>query len=181
MRYRTDRGGGERYGAAMRAYQTAPLQASKFLAPDSELSAGLDAALTAKLVDVLRSRRHHFLARRGGLAHVVELFLAHSTAAQLHADWLAGRIVELGAEPDFSPQHLARGRAIVFSYAAQVRGMAEDDLDATRATGVLMRNLVLAAGPDDRPTRSVLLAILEADKVRANELVALIASSGAGA
>jgi bacterioferritin len=164
----------------MRAYHTAPLLESKFRNPLSALAAGLDEALAAKLVDVLRSRRHHFLARRAGLAHVVDLFLAHSVAAQLHADWLATRIVELGAEPGFSPQHLAHSRAHVFSHAARVRGMAEDDLEATRATGVLVKNLVSAAGATDRATRRVLLAILEADKVRARELEAVIASPDAG-
>ena len=56
---------------------------------------------------MLRYRRHHFMAKGIESKSIADEFLAHSNEEQGHADQLAERIVQLGGEPDFSPQGLA--------------------------------------------------------------------------
>jgi bacterioferritin len=164
----------------MRAYQTASLPERRSRPrAGSELTAQLDEALAAKLVELLRTRRHHFLARSGGSSHAVDVFLAHSIAAQGHADALAARIIELGAQPGFSPALLARSPGGWFAPVWELRDMAHEDLEATRATGAVLKALLIFVGATDPITRRLLLAILADDKARAKVLAALIASPGA--
>jgi len=135
----------------MRAYQTASLPERRSRPrAGSELTAQLDEALAAKLVELLRTRRHHFLARSGGSSHAVDVFLAHSIAAQ---GW--------------------------FAPVWELRDMAHEDLEATRATGAVLKALLIFVGATDPITRRLLLAILADDKARAKVLAALIASPGA--
>jgi len=162
----------------MRAYQTAPLPERRSRPrAGSELTAQLDEALAAKLVELLRARRHHFIARSGGSSYAVDVFLAHSIAAQGHADALAARIVELGAQPGFSPALLASSPGGWFGPVWELHDMAHEDLEATRATEVVLKSLLIFVGASDPATRRLLLAILVDDKARAKEL-ALIASVG---
>ena len=67
----------------------------------------LNQALATEIVCVLRYRRHHFMARGIHAKGVADEFLVHSNEEQLHADQLAARIVQLGGEPDFSPDSLS--------------------------------------------------------------------------
>lgn len=163
----------------MRAYQIAPSRSmAAAVQPGSGLTARLDEALAAKLVEVLRTRLHHFVARRQGASHAVDLFLAHSVAAQGHADAIAARMVELDAEPGFSPMLLARN-AGAFAPLVRPRDMAEEDLEAAHATDALLRALVVYAGKDDPATCRILLAIIEDDRIRVKDLSALVAPAKA--
>src|ERR1051325_9579172 len=67
----------------------------------------LNAALATEIVCVLRSRRHHFMARGVEAKGTADEFLVHATEELAHADLLAERIVQLGGEPDFSPDSLS--------------------------------------------------------------------------
>ena len=63
----------------------------------------LNDALATELVCVLRYKRHHFTADGLASPKIAEEFLVHANAESAHADRLATRIVQLGGEPDFSP------------------------------------------------------------------------------
>src|SRR4029078_10319195 len=66
----------------------------------------LNGALATELVCVLRYRRHHFMASGLTAQSVAQEFLQHSIEEQAHADQIAQRIVQIGGEPDFSPEGL---------------------------------------------------------------------------
>ena len=66
----------------------------------------LNEALATEIVCMLRYRRHHFMARGIHAKSIADEFLVHSNVEQGHADKIAERIVQLGGEPDFSPDSL---------------------------------------------------------------------------
>ena len=82
----------------------------------------LNEALATEIVCVLRYRRHHFMARGIHGQSVGAEFLVHSNEEQGHADLLAARIVQLGGEPDFSPDSLSQR-----SHAEYVQGKTLQD------------------------------------------------------
>lgn len=66
----------------------------------------LNEALATELVCVLRYKRHYYMASGICSQPVQAEFLQHANVEQGHADRIAARIVQLGGEPDFSPQGL---------------------------------------------------------------------------
>jgi bacterioferritin len=159
----------------MRAYPAAALlHEIRSPRPEMGLTASLGEALTHKLVGVLRGRHHHFVAKRHGFTAAADLFLLHSKLEQAHADSLAERIVELEADPDFSPQLLLLGGlAAHFSLATDAVGMMQEELEAAHeSTARLADSAQLAA--KDLATRRLLIAILDADHQRGKELSSLI-------
>ena len=69
----------------------------------------LNEALATEIVCVLRYRRHHFMASGHKAEAVAAEFLVHANEEQAHADLIAQRIVQLGGEPDFSPEGIPLG------------------------------------------------------------------------
>ncbi len=69
----------------------------------------LNEALATEIVCVLRYRRHHFMASGHKSEAVAAEFLVHANEEQAHADLIAQRIVQLGGEPDFSPEGIPLG------------------------------------------------------------------------
>ena len=68
----------------------------------------LNQALATEIVCVLRYKRHYFMAQGIASESVKAEFLAHANEEQAHADEIAGRIVQLGGEPDLDPDGLTR-------------------------------------------------------------------------
>ena len=66
----------------------------------------LNDALATEIVCVLRYKRHYFMAYGINADSVAAEFLQHATDEQTHADQIAQRIVQLGGEPNFSPEGL---------------------------------------------------------------------------
>src|SRR5215471_3011128 len=66
----------------------------------------LNEALATEIVCVLRYKRHHFMATGIHAESVAAEFLEHANDEQGHADQIAARIVQLGGEPNFSPEGL---------------------------------------------------------------------------
>src|ERR1700737_2532296 len=63
----------------------------------------LNEALATEIICVLRYRRHYFMAKGIHSQGVAEEFLTHSNEEQGHAARIAERTVQLGGEPNFSP------------------------------------------------------------------------------
>ncbi len=63
----------------------------------------LNTALATEIVCVLRYRRHYFMAKGPNSKSVADEFLQHSSKEQGHADQISERIVQLGGEPNLSP------------------------------------------------------------------------------
>ena len=161
----------------MRAYPaTAILEEMRSLRPGSNITDRLDNALATKLVGVLRFRRHHFMAAGREPGHAAHVFLANSTVEQAHADAIARRMVEMGAEPTFSPEaFLMRSHAPFIEPGNGIAEMAQEGHDATRMTMAALVALARFVGAADTATRKMLLDIVAEDQARAKEL-ALIAS-----
>ncbi len=134
----------------------------------------LNDALATEMVCVLRYRRHHFMARGIHGQSVGAEFLIHSNEEQGHADLLAARIVQLGGEPDFSPDGLS-GR----SHAEYVAGdtlaqMIREDLVAERIAIDSYRDMVHHLGDQDPTTSDLLKKILAVEEEHADELADLL-------
>src|SRR5678810_956974 len=66
----------------------------------------LNEALATEIVCVLRYKRHYFMASGLNAQSVAQEFLQHANEEQAHADLIARRIVQIGGEPNFSPEGL---------------------------------------------------------------------------
>ncbi len=134
----------------------------------------LNEALATELVCVLRYRRHYFMAKGLESKSIADEFLVHSNQEQEHADQIAERIVQLGGEPDFSPQTLT-GR----SHAEYVEGktlvdMIKENLVAERIAIDSYRAMVQYLSTGDSTTRRMLEEILTVEEEHADELVDLL-------
>jgi bacterioferritin len=113
----------------------------------------LNDALATEIVCVLRYKRHYFMATGISSLGVKGEFLKHATEEQIHADQLAERIVQLGGEPNLSPEGL-----LSRSYSKYVEGeslveMITEDLIAERIAIDSYREMVAYVGTDDPTTR----------------------------
>lgn len=145
-----------------------------YSADRSEVIKLLNDALATELVCVLRYRRHHFMARGIHAKSTADEFLIHSNEEQGHADLLAQRIVQLGGEPDFSPDSL-NGR----SHAEYIEGvslidMIRENLVAERIAIDSYRELIAWLGHQDPTTSHLLKQILTVEEEHADELADLL-------
>lgn len=134
----------------------------------------LNEALATEIVCVLRYRRHHFMARGIHGQSVGAEFLEHSNEEQEHADWLAARIVQLGGEPDFSPDRLSARSHAEYVAGGTLTEMIREDLVAERIAIDSYRDMVRYLGDDDPTTSTLLKKILAVEEEHADELADLL-------
>jgi bacterioferritin len=134
----------------------------------------LNEALATEIVCVLRYKRHYFMAEgvRGGVAAAE--FLQHANDEQQHADQLAARIVQLGGEPDFSPEGL-----LTRSHAEYVEGedlidMIKEDLVAERVAIESYSEMIRYLESKDPTTRRLLENVLAQEEEHADDLADLL-------
>lgn len=140
-----------------------------------QVVATLNIALATELVCVLRYRRHHFMAK-GIHSHATAAeFLAHSNEEQGHADLLAERIVQLGGEPDFSPDSLSQRSHAEYVEGSTLTAMIRENLVAERIAIDSYRYAIDSLGQDDPTTRRLLESILAVEEEHADELADLLA------
>jgi bacterioferritin len=134
----------------------------------------LNEALATEIVCVLRYKRHYFMASGINAEGVAAEFLQHANEEQGHADLIAQRIVQLGGEPNFSPEGL-----LTRSHAEYVEGdglldMIKEDLVAERIAIDSYREMINYLGNDDPTTRRMLEGILAMEEEHADDLVSLL-------
>ena len=134
----------------------------------------LNQALATEIVCVLRYRRHHFMARGIHAKGVAEEFLVHSNEEQLHADQLAARIVQLGGEPDFSPDSLSARSHAEYVAGSSLADMIREDLVAERIAIDSYRELIQYLNGQDPTTSQLLKGILAVEEQHADELADLL-------
>ncbi|MEP7181986.1 MAG: ferritin-like domain-containing protein [Betaproteobacteria bacterium] len=134
----------------------------------------LNDSLATEIVCVLRYRRHHFMARGIHSQAVAEEFLAHSNEEQGHADQLAGRIVQLGGEPDFSPGSLVGRSHAEYVEGTTLSDMIKEDLVAERIAIDSYRDFIRFLGDHDPTTRRLLESILAMEEEHADDLADLL-------
>lgn len=134
----------------------------------------LNDALATEIVCVLRYRRHHFMARGLDAKSTADEFLVHSGEELAHADRLAERIVQLGGEPDFSPDTLSSRSHAEYVAGNSLVEMIREDLVAERIAIDSYREVISYLGDKDSTTSQMLKGILAVEEQHADELSDLL-------
>lgn len=130
----------------------------------------LNDALATELVCVLRYKRHHFTASGVSSAKIAEEFLVHASEESAHADRIARRIVQLGGEPDFSPDTLLQRSHADYDASNDLQAMVRVNLIAERIAVEAYRQMIVLIGDKDPTTRRLLEDILADEEEHADEL-----------
>jgi bacterioferritin len=134
----------------------------------------LNDSLATEIVCVLRYRRHHFMAKGIHSKSVADEFLAHSKEEQRHGDQLATRIVQLGGEPNFSPDGLAGRSHAEYVEGTSLLDMIKENIVAERIAIDSYRDFIEYLGDKDPTTRRLLESILAVEEEHADELADLL-------
>jgi bacterioferritin len=138
----------------------------------------LNEALATELICVLRYRRHHFMASGLQAQGVAAEFMTHANEEQGHADQIAARIVQLGGEPNFSPEGLTTRSHAEYVEGRDLIDMIKEDLVAERIAIDSYREMVAYCGNDDPTTRRMLEGILAVEEEHADDLVSMLEKLG---
>jgi bacterioferritin len=130
----------------------------------------LNDALATELTCVMRYRRHHFTAQGVDSAKIAEEFLVHANEEMQHADRLAERIVQLGGEPDFRPETLAKRSHSEYDESSNLNDMIRTNLIAERVAIEAYRQMISLVGDKDPTTRRLIEEILSVEEEHADEL-----------
>ena len=130
----------------------------------------LNESLATELVCVLRYKRHFFMATGIHANAVAQEFAEHAAEEQGHADRIAGRITQLGGEPNFDPQGLATRSHSQYVEGASLVDMIKEDLVAERIAIESYGEIVRFLGDRDVTTRRMMEEILENEEEHANDL-----------
>jgi len=138
----------------------------------------LNEALATELVCVLRYKRHYFMAAGIHAAPVAAEFLEHATEEMVHADAIAKRIVELGGEPNFSPDGLSARSHAEYVEGTNLKEMISEDLVSERIAIESYREMIAYLGTQDPTTRRMLEQILASEEEHADDLSSLLQGLG---
>jgi bacterioferritin len=134
----------------------------------------LNEALATELVCVLRYKRHFFMAKGIHSDPVKAEFLAHANEEMGHADRLAKRIIELGGEPDFSPDGLSVRSHAEYVEGSTLNSMIKENLIAERIAIESYREMIAYLAEHDPTTQRMLKGILTVEEEHADDLVSLL-------
>jgi bacterioferritin len=136
----------------------------------------LNEALATEIVCILRYKRHYFMATGIHANAVAEEFQQHATEEQGHADRIAGRITQLGGEPNFSPEGLASRSHSEYVEGDSLVDMIREDLVAERVAIESYSEIIRFLGERDVTTRRLMEEILENEEEHADDLRDLLAT-----
>ena len=138
----------------------------------------LNEALATEIVCTLRYRRHYFMAKGLTSAAVAAEFLEHAKEEQEHADRFADRIVQLGGEPNFSPEGLSARSHAEYVEGESLIEMIREDLVAERIAIESYRDMITYIGAGDPTTRRLIEQVLAVEEEHAEDLLSLIEGMG---
>ena len=138
----------------------------------------LNDALATEIVCVLRYKRHYYMASGIHAQSVAEEFLQHANEEQAHGDLIAARIVQLGGEPNFSPEGLADRSHSEYVPGTDLIDMIKEDLVAERVAIDSYSEMIRFIGDTDPTTRRMLEGILAMEEEHADDLRNLIETLG---
>ena len=136
----------------------------------------LNEALATELICVLRYKRHYFTASGIHSESVKTEFLQHATEEQQHADQIAERIVQLGGEPNFSPDGILARSHSEYVEGKNLEDMIKENLVAERVAIDSYREMIAYIGDDDPTTRRLLEEIQAKEEEHAEDLVSLLST-----
>jgi bacterioferritin len=135
----------------------------------------LNESLATELVCVLRYKRHYFMAQGMSSESVKSEFLEHAGDEQEHADAIAERIVQLGGEPNLSPEGLLDRSHSEYAEGTTLEDMIREDLVAERIAIDSYRQIIEYIGGDDPTTRRLLEEVTAKEEEHAEDLASLLA------
>ena len=130
----------------------------------------LNDSLATELVCVLRYKRHHFTAQGLASPKIADEFLVHANEESAHADRIAKRIVQLGGDPDFSPDSLTKRSHAAYDDSFDLKAMIRANLVAERVAIEAYGQMINLVGDKDPTTRRLLEDILSDEQQHAEEL-----------
>ena len=130
----------------------------------------LNVALATELVCVLRYKRHHYTAKGVASPKIAEEFMVHAQEETQHSESIAERIVQLGGEPDFSPDSLLERSHAGYDESKDLQAMIRSNLIAERVAVESYRQMIVLIGEKDPTTRRMLEQILADEEEHADEL-----------
>jgi bacterioferritin len=134
----------------------------------------LNEALATEIVCVLRYKRHFYMANGINAPSAAAEFLQHATDEQGHADQLAARIVQLGGEPNFSPEGLTTRSHAEYVEGDTLEEMIKEDLVAERIAIDSYNEMIRYLGDKDVTSRRLLESILAVEEEHADDLLTLL-------
>jgi bacterioferritin len=137
----------------------------------------LNDALATELVCILRYKRHYFMAQGLSSESVKSEFLEHAKEEQEHADAIAERIVQLGGQPNLSPEGLLDRSHSQYAEGTTLLDMIKEDLVAERIAIDSYRQMIEYIGGDDPTTRRLLEEVTAKEEEHAEDLASLLAKS----
>lgn len=130
----------------------------------------LNGALATELVCILRYKRHHFTAHGLASPAIADELMVHAEEETAHGDKLAQRIVQLGGEPDFSPNGLEERSHAKYDDSSDLKDMLIANLVAERVAVEAYRQMINLIGDKDPTTRRMLEGILQDEEKHADEI-----------
>jgi bacterioferritin len=110
---------------------------------------------------------------------VAQEFLQHANEEQTHADQIAQRIVQLGGEPNFSPDGITTRSHSEYVEGESLIDMIKEDLVAERIAIDSYRDMINYFSNDDPTTRRLMETILAMEEEHADDLASLLQELGA--
>jgi bacterioferritin len=135
----------------------------------------LNEALATEIVCVLRYKRHYFMAQGINADPIAAEFLQHANEEQGHADQIAARIVQLGGEPNLSPEGLLMRSHSEYVEGTTLLDMVKEDLIAERIAIDSYSEMIRYIGDNDITTRRMLEGILAVEEEHADDLSSFLA------
>jgi bacterioferritin len=130
----------------------------------------LNEALASELVCVLRYERHHFMACGLKAKHAAREFLEHANEGRAHALLIASRIVQIGGEPEFSPEATVNPFQSEDVEGLPLMEMIQENLAAEKMTIANYREIITYLGDQDTTTLRMIEGILETEEEHADDL-----------
>ena len=134
----------------------------------------LNEVLATEIVCVLRYKRHYYMATGIHAKAVAAEFLEHANEEQTHADIAAERITQLGGEPDFNPEILAKRSHSQYVEGKSLLEMVREDLVAERIAVESYNEIIRYLGNDDPTSRIAMEQILSKEEEHADDMKKLL-------
>ena len=137
----------------------------------------LQQALATEIVCTLRYRQHYHSARGMNAEPIAAEFLQHAGEELDHAERLAARISQLGADPDYNPATLQGRSHSEYAPATTLRQMVVENLVAERIAIASYSEIVSWLGSSDPTTRRLFEDILAVEEEHADDLANMLDSA----
>ena len=160
--------------ARARAKMTDGAVTGAYRADLKQVIGALNEVLATELVCILRYRNHYYMATGINAPTVAAEFLEHANEEQMHVDWIAQRITQLGGVPNFDPDGLATRSHAEYVEGESLSDMIREDLVAERIAIETYSEIIRWLKDDDPTTRRIMEDILKMEEEHADDLASLL-------